>query len=213
MIDPHTYALFVATAIVVIVTPGPDTLLVLSRTLASGPRAGLWAALGTQVGDFAQAMLAGLGITTLVLLYPVALGALRVVGVAYLLWLAFQAWRAGTASSPEAPAAAPARGADSPLGWFAQGLTNNLVNAKMIAFFVALFPQFLVPAAGHLALQSALLGATFAVLGFTWLAVLVFAVGHARARFARSPAFVRLVRRAAALVFVGLAARLAFSRR
>jgi threonine/homoserine/homoserine lactone efflux protein len=212
VIDPHTYLLFVATAIVIIVTPGPDTLLVLSRTLASGPRAGLWAALGTQVGDFAQAMLAGLGISTLVLLYPVALGVLRVVGVAYLLWLAVQAWRTG-ASSADALDAAPAAGADRALGWFTQGLTNNLVNAKMIAFFVALFPQFLAPAAGHLALQAATLGASFAVLGFTWLAVLVAAAGHARARFARSPAFVRLVRRAAALVFVGLAARLALSRR
>ncbi len=209
MIEPRTYALFVATAIVVIVTPGPDTVLVLSRTLASGRRAGLWAAFGTQVGDFTQAMLAGLGISTLILLFPVALGALRVVGVAYLLWLAVAAWRAGASPDGEA-GAAPGR--ESAFGWFTQGL-NNLVNAKMIAFFVALFPQFLAPAAGHLALQSAALGATFAVLGFAWLAVVVAAVGHARARFARSPVFVRLARRAAALVFVGLAVRLALGRR
>jgi len=62
VIEPRTYALFVATALVIIVTPGPDTVLVLSRTLASGRPAGLWAALGTQVGDFTQAMLAGLGV-------------------------------------------------------------------------------------------------------------------------------------------------------
>jgi len=212
MIEPRTYALFVATALVIIVTPGPDTMLVLSRTLASGPRAGRWAALGTQVGDFTQAMLAGLGVSTLLVRVPGAFAVLRWAGVAYLAWLAVAAWRARpSVVAGDAPAGAPRQA--GPLAWVLQGVANNLTNAKMIPFFVALFPQFLAPAAGHVALQSLVLGLTFAVLGMAWLCLFVWSVGWARVRFARSGVFERGMSRAAAIVFLGLAARLAFERR
>ena len=219
MIAPATYALFVATAVVIIVTPGPDTMLVLSRTLASGPRAGLWAALGTQVGDFTQAMLAGLGVSTLLLRVPVAFEVLKWAGAAYLVWLGVAAWRSRAQPLGAGPSPAAARMSarneqeGSPAAWALQGLVNNLVNPKMIPFFVALFPQFLAPAAGHVAAQSALLGGTFAVLGMAWLTIFTLSIGWARARAARSESFVRVMQRAAAVVFLGLAARLAISRR
>jgi len=218
VIEPRTYALFVATALVIIVTPGPDTVLVLSRTLASGRRAGLWAALGTQVGDFTQAMLAGLGVSTLLVRMPPVFAVLKWAGVVYLAWLAVAAWRArppapGGAEATSGAGAGATVAGSGPAGWVLQGLANNLTNPKMIPFFVALFQQFLSPAAGHVALQSLALGLTFAVLGMAWLSLFVWSIGWARVRFAHSEAFERGMRRAAAVVFLGLAARLAVERR
>ena len=212
MIDPRTYALFVATAVVLVVTPGPDTFLALSRTLASGTRAGLWTLAGTQTGNVIHALLAGLGISTLVLLFPPAFLALRIAGAGYLVWLAVATWRA----DPGRALAGPPGAKPGPTGvraWFVQGLTNNLVNAKMIPLFLALFPQFIRPAAGHVALQSLALGLTLAGLALVWVGALALVTGRARARVAQSAAVVRVLRRVAAVAFLGLAARLAFSRR
>jgi threonine/homoserine/homoserine lactone efflux protein len=218
VIDPRTYALFVATAVVLVVTPGPDTILVVSRTLASGTRAGLWTLAGTQTGNVIHALLAGLGISTLVLLFPPAFLALKIAGAAYLVWLAVATWRADPRRAlAGAPGAAGAGGAGpGPAGigaWFVQGLTNNLVNAKMIPFFLALFPQFIRPAAGHVWLQSLVLGLTLAAVALVWVGALALATGRARARVAQSATVVRVLQRVAAVAFLGLAARLALSRR
>ena len=94
MLDLHSYALFLATAVVLVLSPGPDTVLILSRTLASGTAAGLMTLVGTQVGNVIHALLAGVGVSTVILLFPVAFTALKIVGVLYLLYLAFMAWRA-----------------------------------------------------------------------------------------------------------------------
>jgi threonine/homoserine/homoserine lactone efflux protein len=96
MLDPHSYALFLATAVVLVLSPGPDTVLVLSRTIASGTKAGLMTLVGTQVGNVIHAVLAGVGVSTVILLFPVAFTALRIVGVLYLVYLAVVAWRAPT---------------------------------------------------------------------------------------------------------------------
>jgi threonine/homoserine/homoserine lactone efflux protein len=200
--DMQTYLLFVATAAVLVLTPGPDTVLVLSRTLASGASAGLATLAGTQAGNVVHAVLAGVGVSTVVLLFPVALHALKVAGIAYLLVLAVQAWRA-----PATLALRPRAGGT--VGrHFLQGLANNLANPKMIVFFLALFPQFVRPGQGSLAVQSLVLGATLAAMALAWIGFVVLLVARFRAAFVASPAFLRVVQRLAAATFVGLAARL-----
>ena len=81
MIDAHTYALFLATALVLVLSPGPDTVLVLSRTLASGPWAGFMCLLGTQVGNVIHAVLAGIAVSTVILLMSLAVPALKGAGL------------------------------------------------------------------------------------------------------------------------------------
>jgi threonine/homoserine/homoserine lactone efflux protein len=165
MLDPHSYALFLATAVVLVLSPGPDTVLVLSRTIASGTKAGLMTLVGTQVGNVIHAVLAGVGVSTVILLFPVAFTALRIVGVLYLVYLAVVAWRAPT--TLDLDPALEGRGRST--GRFVvQGLANNLANPKMIAFFLALFPQFVHPAAGSLPLQSLVLGLTLALMALAW---------------------------------------------
>lgn len=210
MMDLHTYGLFFAAAIILVITPGPDTILILSRTLASGIRPGLWTLIGTQVGNVTHALLAGMGISTIILLIPAAFQVLKLVGAGYLLYLAVKTWR----TEHRFPLSPNQMGpASSSRGFFLQGLISNLVNPKVIFFFLALFPQFINLDSGPLALQSLVLGLTLAAIAIVWVGCLVVFVGRARALAARSEPFVRFMRRLAAIAFAGLAVRLALSDR
>lgn len=206
MIDPQTYYLFLLTALVLVLSPGPDTVLILSRTIATGTRAGMMTLIGTQAGNVVHALLAGLGVSTIVLLFPLAFDILKYAGAAYLVYLAVMAWRAPATLEIDTRLAAKRGGA---LRYFYQGLTNNLVNPKMIPFFIALFPQFVHPEHGAVALQSLLLGATLAAMAIVWIGVLVLLVGRFRSAVASSTTFLKLANRLAAVTFFGLACRLA----
>lgn len=202
MFDPQSYYLFVLTALVLVLTPGPDTVLVLSRTIATGMPSGLMTLLGTQVGNVVHALLAGLGVSSVILLFPYAFDVLKYVGAAYLVYLAIATWRSPATFELDTHLSGK-RG--HPLRYFYQGLTNNLVNPKMIPFFIALFPQFVHPEAGALALQSLVLGLTLAVMAIVWIGTLVFLVGHFRSVVSSSTTFRKLANRLAAATFVGLA--------
>lgn len=206
MLDLHAYALFLVTAVVLVLSPGPDTVLVLSRTLASGTAAGLMTLAGTQVGNVVHAVLAGVGVSTIVLLFPVAFTALKIAGVLYLVHLAVVAWRAPATLHLDASVGG---GRGHAGRYFVQGLANNLANPKMVAFFLALFPQFVRPEAGSLALQSAVLGLTLALMAVAWIGLVVAVVGRFRAAVASNTTFLKLANRLAAVTFAGLAFRLA----
>ena len=206
MLDLHSYLLFLATAVVLVLSPGPDTVLIISRTLASGIAAGLMTLMGTQVGNVVHAVLAGVGVSTVILLFPVAFTALKLMGVLYLLYLAVMAWRAPSALHLDASLREQREHAGR---YFVQGLANNLANPKMIAFFLALFPQFIHPEAGSLAMQSLVLGLTLAFMAVAWIGLVVIVVGRFRAAIASSTLFLKLANRLAAVTFAGLACRLA----
>ncbi|GAA6189252.1 LysE family translocator [Litorivita sp. NS0012-18] len=208
MLDPHSFYLFLGTAVVLVLTPGPDTVLILSRTLASGTLAGLMTLLGTQAGNVIHALLAGVGVSAIVLLVPSAYAVLKAAGVVYLLYLAIQAWRASTRLDLDMPLSAQG----GPRRYFVQGLVNNLANPKMIAFFIALFPQFIRPEQGAVATQSLVLGVTLAAMAVMWIGFVVLAVGRMRARIATSPAVLCMANRLAAVTFAALALRLAAQR-
>lgn len=213
MIALETYLLFVATAVILVVTPGPDTVFVLSRTVASGAGPGFWTLIGTQCGNLIHALLAAVGISSLVLVLPYAFDVLKVLGAAYLVYLGLGAWRAGGRLSLRHDLARSSAGA---WGYLRQGLAANLVNAKMIPFFIALFPQFITPAGRglvDLALQGALLGGTLALIAVAYLSLLVALTGRARDAFVKRTNVIRFLNRAAALTFFALALRLAVSER
>jgi threonine/homoserine/homoserine lactone efflux protein len=209
MLDAETYSLFLATAAVLVLSPGPDTVLVLSRTLASGTAAGIMTLIGTQAGNVIHALLAGIGVSTIVLLFPLAFNVLKVIGVAYLIYLATQVWRA------PATLALDTRldGRDGAGRYFVQGLFNNLANPKMVAFFIALFPQFIHPAQGALAVQSLILGTTLAFMAVAWIGLIVILVGRARILVATNTAFLKFANRLASITLFGLACRLAVQER
>lgn len=210
MIDPQTYSLFLLTALLLVLSPGPDTVLILSRTVASGASAGMMTLFGTQAGNLIHALLAGLGVSSIVLLFPYAFDILKYLGAAYLVYLAVTTWRAPASLELDTRLANKRGGA---LRYFYQGLANNLVNPKMIPFFIALFPQFVHPESGAVALQSAILGVTLAGMAVIWIGSLVLLVGRFRSAVASSTTLLKLANRLAAVTFFGLACRLAVQER
>lgn len=208
-----TLALFAAACLALAVTPGPDMLLVASRSAAQGRAAGFMALAGILAGLYCHALAAALGLSGLFLAVPYAYDAVRYAGAAYLAYLAWQAFRGG-AASPDAPpqAADPARRKTAAGQAFRQGLVTNLLNPKVALFVLALFPQFVRPETGSVAGQILVLATVLNAIGFAVNGAVVLAasrVGAAlmgRGRFGRAPQYVL------GTVFAGLAARLAFSR-
>lgn len=205
MINSQTYNLFLLTSLVLVLTPGPDTVLILSRTIATGAGAGMMTLFGTQAGNVFHAMLAGLGVSSIVMLFPLAFDVLKYAGAAYLVYLAVMAWRAPSGLELDTQFRT---GEGGVLRYFYQGLVNNLVNPKMIPFFIALFPQFVHPENGAVAVQSVVLGSTLAMMAILWLGAVVLVVGRFRSIVAGSATFLRLANRLAAITFFGLACRL-----
>lgn len=163
---------FVAVSLLVIVTPGQDTLLTIRNTLSGGRAAGLSTALGVAGGQFAWTLAATAGIGGTLLAAPMLFLSLRIAGGAYLVWLGWQSLRAAVArgAKQEARVPVPARSGS----FIRQGLLSNLGNPKMLVFFTGLLPQFASPDAP---VQLVLLGVLFCLLTMCWLDVYVLTVG------------------------------------
>jgi threonine/homoserine/homoserine lactone efflux protein len=209
MPDFSTLALFAAACLVLTATPGPDMLLIASRSVSQGKAAGFATLAGIQVGTYCHAAAAALGLSQLFVVVPIAYDVVRYAGVAYLLYLAWQTFRStGTAFAPTAglrryPIAVV----------FRQGLLTNLLNPKMALFVLALFPQFVNPGAGSVAVQIMLLATLLNLIGIVVNGAVILTasrLGRAfsgRSRWHRAPQFLL------GTVFVALATRLAFDGR
>jgi threonine/homoserine/homoserine lactone efflux protein len=173
-------AAFLGIAVLVIVTPGPDTALTIRNTLGGGRRGGLGTALGVASGQAVWTVATSAGIAALLVASTSVFAAIRLAGAAYLVWLGAQAlWVAWRGDSEAGPAGA--RGHSTPLPWWAafwQGVLSNLGNPKMAVFFTSLLPQF--TPAGRAAFPALLaLGLLFCVMTLAWLAAYAVVVERA----------------------------------
>ncbi len=204
MPDPHSLLLFVGAGLLLNVTPGPDLLYILGRSVSQGRAAGVVSALGIGAGCLVHVTGAALGLSALLLALPLAYDVVRWAGAAYLVILGVKALRSG-GSALEVQALAPV----SPRRIFLQGALTNVLNPKVALFFLAFLPQFADPARGPLAPQLLLLGAIFAVNGtLVCIAFALFASqlgAWLRTRYGVS----RLLDRATGGLFVALGVRLA----
>mgnify|MGYP006073697565 CR=1 FL=1 len=158
MIDPIILLAFVPAALALNVTPGPDMMLCLAQGMHSGRPAAWAASAGVSAGSMVHVTIAGLGLGAVVAAFPWAFEAIRWIGVGYLLYLAFQAFRSTKVN---------ARGAGMrPMQAFCAGLVTNLSNFKVIWFVLAFIPQFVVPEAGPVFLQFLAFGVMIALGGF-----------------------------------------------
>ena len=192
------YLAYLAATIVLVITPGATTAVVVRNTLANGHSAGVRAALGAMVANTTHATLAGLGLWVLVGRWPMVLDSLRIGGAAYLAWLGLKSlarvWpganRPGAPFSREsadadrrAPDAPVPSSADGQASGFVEGLTVNLLNPAIISFYIAVVPTFIPPDPPRF--YFALLAATHVVLGFACHAGWATAFHALRRVFAR----------------------------
>jgi threonine/homoserine/homoserine lactone efflux protein len=208
MIPLDTWLLFCLACAALAATPGPNMLFLVSRTLVQGRSAGFVSLAGTSSGFALHAVAAALGLTALLAAVPLAYEIVRWAGAIYLAWLAVVTWRASGASDARAPIAQVATGR-----LFRQGLVTSTLNPKLAVFQLALFPQFIDPARGHLLMQGLVLASTQLVIVVIGDSLCVAAASGARRWFASRPGWTRWSKRALAGMFAALAARLAIQSR
>ncbi|MGQ0664259.1 MAG: LysE family translocator [Pseudomonadota bacterium] len=205
--DPALFLAFLAAALALNLTPGPDMAFIASASLARGRKAGLLAAFGVAAGLLVHTFLVAVGLSSLLLHAPLAFEIVRYLGAAYLVWLA----RRLLAERDDGVQAAEPRLASARL--FRDGALTNILNPKVALFFLAFLPQFVEPAKGALAWQMFVLGLAFNVSGTIVNCIVAASAGAAGGMARRSRALGRWLRRLAAFVFVGLAVRLALAER
>ncbi|WP_455372700.1 LysE family translocator [Limibacillus halophilus] len=175
-LDPGLYLTFLGSVFLLALAPGTDNIYVVTRSLSQGKQAGMLAGLGIAIALSLHVTAATLGLSQIFLASPGLYLAVRYLGIAYLLYLAYRAF--------SAPAEEPAlsAGASGPSGGriIREAALLALLNPKLAIFFIAFLPQFTNPAGGQLAYQLFALGLTFAVESLAVFALLVLFVSPLR---------------------------------
>jgi threonine/homoserine/homoserine lactone efflux protein len=197
---------FALAALVLVLTPGPNMIYCISRTLCQGRAAGLVSLGGVLLGFIAHLLAAALGLTALLIAVPLAFDAIKLAGATYLLWLAWQAVKPGGAP----PFQARELPVDPPATLFRMGLLTNLLNPKVAMFYVSFFPQFLDPERGSVLMQSLQLGAVQIGISGGVNALLILGAGAITAFLSRSRGWLQAQRWVMGGVLGALAVRIAF---
>lgn len=205
MPDPHNVLAFALVALGMVLTPGPNMIYLISRSICQGRVAGLISLGGVALGFVFYMLCAALGITALVVAIPFAYDAIRIAGALYLLWLAWQAVRPGGRSAFEVQALP----VDGPRKLFAMGFVTNLLNPKIAVMYLALLPQFIDPARGSILGQSLVLGVTQIVISVSVNAAIAVSAASIAAFLTERPGWATVQRWLMGTVLAGLAVRMA----
>jgi threonine/homoserine/homoserine lactone efflux protein len=205
---PHISALigFALVSFGLALTPGPNMIYLISRSITQGAPAGIVSLGGVALGFVFYMLCAAFGITALLLAVPFAYDALRFAGCAYLLWMAWQAIKPNGRSPFEVKQLA----VDSPRKLFVMGFVTNLLNPKIAMLYLALLPQFIDPAAGSVLAQSLVLGAIQIAISVSCNAAIALSAGAIALFLSTRPIWMRAQRYLMGTVLAGLAVRMAF---
>ena len=200
---------FALVALGLVLTPGPNMIYLISRSICQGRRAGLVSLGGVALGFVFYMLCAAFGITALIFAVPYAYDALRISGVVYLLYLAWQAVKPG-GRSVFAVRDLPA---DSGRKLFMMGFITNLANPKIAIMYLSLLPQFISPGHGSILAQSLALGFTQAIISVAVNALIVVMAGQVSLFLAGRPLWQQFQRWLMATVLAGMAVKIAFEAR
>ena len=201
------FPLFLLAAIIIAAVPGPGIFYVAARTLSGGGKTGIASTFGTALGGLVHVIAGGFGVSAIILASAQLFTVLKLAGALYLVWLGIKTFRDAGDRPPEQSSPTTATRA------FRDGIVVEALNPKTAAFFLALIPQFLEPAAGYLALQFMTLGLVSVALN-TFADVIVVAVAaKARAKLMSRPHLIQRLRQGSGLFIAGLGISLALTRR
>jgi threonine/homoserine/homoserine lactone efflux protein len=209
MFGIHDLALFVVSGLLLNIMPGPDSLLIMTRSATQGWRAGCSAALGIGSGTFVHIFAAALGLSAVLATSATAFTVVKLVGAAYILYMALGLLKSRKRDGVDMPLAAPSL----PLRKiFAQGFLTNVLNPKVAVFFLAFVPQFISADAPNKALAFIVLGCIFNINGMLWCNALALFTAKASERVKVNPAVSLWLNRATGTLFVWLGVKLALSK-
>lgn len=204
MPDMNSLIGFTLIALGMALTPGPNMVYLVSRSICQGPAAGLVSLGGVALGFVVYMLCAAFGLTALMLAVPYAYDALRFAGAIYLLWLAWQAVRPG--GSPFQVRNLPK---DSPRKLFLMGFATSVLNPKIAVMYLSLLPQFIHPANGSVLVQALVLGSVQIVVSVAVNAMMSFSAGSISNFLTAKPGFATVQRWIMGTVLAGLAVRMA----
>ncbi|GAA2804176.1 LysE family translocator [Kitasatospora sp. CM 4170] len=191
-----------------VLTPGPNMIYLVSRSISQGRRAGLVSLAGVALGFLVYLFAVSAGIATVFALVPEIYLAVKLAGAAYLLWLAWKAVRPG-GRSPLSPQELTPDGTGK---LFLMGLLTCLLNPKVAILYISLLPQFVDPTRGHVGLQGVLLGLTQIAVGVAGNAFFIVTAGSVAGFFGRHPLWQRVHRYVMGTALAGFAVRIATER-
>ena len=208
---PHTSSLlgFALVALGMVLTPGPNMIYLISRSITQGRIAGLISLGGVALGFVVYMLCAAFGITALLFAVPYAYDTLRLAGAAYLLWLAWQALKPN-GRSPFQVRELPV---DSPRKLYTMGLLTSMLNPKVAVLYLSLLPQFIEPAHGSVLVQSVCLGVTQICVSVTVNSMIAATAGSIAAFLSRKPSWLSVQRYLMGTVLTSLALRMAMEAR
>lgn len=213
MFGTHDLALFIVSGLLLNIAPGPDSLLIVTRSVGQGWRAGSAAAFGICTGTFVHIFAAALGLSAVLATSATAFTVVKIIGAAYLVYVGIglllnrPARSTDAATAPQPVPALPYRKI------FLQGFLTNVLNPKVALFFLAFVPQFIAPEASNKALAFIALGLLFNFNSLLWCQFLALSTGLASRRMQVSDSVARWANRLIGAVFIGLGVKLAFADR
>lgn len=212
MFGIENYIGFIIAAILLNLTPGTDSMYIITRSMAQGQTAGFYSVLGITSGILVHTLLASLGLSVLLANSPTAFMIVKYIGASYLCYLGFK-----MLTSKQQPLIADSLSEDEQLAtakstnhWqiYQQGVLTNVFNPKVALFFLAFFPQFIDSSYAHGMLSFLILGLTFATTGFIWCSCLALLASLLSKNLRENPSIEVVLNKISGVVFIGLGIKL-----
>jgi threonine/homoserine/homoserine lactone efflux protein len=208
LLDFETIILFITASTLLALAPGPDNIFVLTQSMIKGAKPGIFVTLGLCSGLVFHTSAVALGVAAIFQTSVVAFNILKLVGAAYLLYLAYMSFTSNSKSSVQAN-----KEDLSLFKLYKRGIIMNITNPKVSIFFLAFLPQFTNPSTGSVTLQIFILGAIFMVCALVVFSSIALVAGKLGNWFNRSQNAENILNKVAGTVFAGLALKLAMSER
>ena len=212
MFGIENYLGFILAAMLLNLTPGTDSMYIITRSISQGQTAGFYSVLGITSGILVHTLLAALGLSVLLANSPTAFMIVKYIGASYLCYLGFKMLTSKNSNSI-ANSLSKDKGVTSQKavdGWqiYKQGVLTNVFNPKVALFFLAFFPQFIDASYAYGMLSFLMLGLTFATTGFIWCLCLALLAARFSTRLRENPSIETMLNRISGVVFIGLGIKL-----
>ncbi|MBW1299042.1 LysE family translocator [Aquimarina litoralis] len=208
MIPFNDLLLFGIAAFIMVISPGPNMIYLISRSLSQGKKAGIISLLGVMCGFLFHILMVSFGLTAIFFAIPYAFVVVKFLGVAYLLYLAYKS----ITSDNKIFDATQNLKSDTPMKLFNIGLMTNVLNPKMAVFYLSFFPQFIKPEHGSILSQSIQLGIVQIIISFTINLLIVISAAKMASWFSKKPIWLRIQKWFMASVLTGLAVKMALTK-
>lgn len=203
----ENFIAFLVTAVIFVITPGMDTLFVLNKSIGQGRRSGVLASLGINAGVMIHTLLGAVGLSVILAQSPFGFAIVKYLGAAYILYMGIMGFRSkkDVFQPSDSDIIANRRKGD-----FWSGFITNVFNPKVALFFIAFFPQFIIPENISSPIPFIALGITYALIGIVWLLTLSFCAGTLTEKIRKNPKIGLRLNKISGVIFMGMAVMVVF---